>query len=107
MTSKLHRTESTTPGPQGVACSVEGCSRLATQTDIGRPTCELHRAEGLRSGQPVDDLIGTVVVLDDSDHCGGCGCAVDDRTGWTHCSAGGPECGDRCPDCGTHKHDAE
>lgn len=39
------------------------------------------------------------------DHCGGCGCEVDERTGWTHCSGGGPECGDRCPDCGTHKHE--
>ncbi len=41
----------------------------------------------------------------DGSHCGGCGVDMDDREGWTHCSGGGGECGDRCPTCGKHAHD--
>ena len=40
-----------------------------------------------------------------TDHCGGCGEAVDDRPGWTHCSCGDPDCGDRCPDCVPARHE--
>ena len=38
------------------------------------------------------------------DHCSGCGAPVDERHGWTNCTGGGPECGDRCPECGPHTH---
>jgi hypothetical protein len=56
----------------------------------------------------LEDEAAEVDGDDTGAHCGGCGImgpSDGDAPGWTHCTGGGPRCGDRCPDC-TRPHGA-
>lgn len=59
---------------------------------------------GLSSGPTCrgSDFWGGEFMCESGNFCGGCGQEVPDGAaeGWTFCAGGGPECGDRCPECG-------
>lgn len=84
---------------------VDGLWVLISTGGGGLTECGFYSSEELAMAAmttQISEAFPDEIVVD---YCGGCG--EEDRSGWTYCGGGGIECGDRCPECGIHRHDTE